>query len=76
MTFTELLETVGAEAKLPEVFHKELGVGRVTVIKDQADGSKFRGCAVRFPQLNYDTWFTDSKETDKRSKYLRDLWLR
>ncbi len=34
---------------------------------------KNRGCGVKFPGLNYNTWFHDSDGTDKRTKYMRDL---
>jgi len=48
-------------------------IGKVVVIKDNG---RFKGCAVQFPGLNYDTWFTDdSNGTDKRSHYMHELKL-
>lgn len=71
MTFDDLF----TYKRMPCVDHPALGFGRVTVIKDKADGSNFRGCAVRFDNMNYDVWFHDSTDTDKRSKYLRELTI-
>lgn len=74
MTFIELL-TSCSKGTLPLVLHEKFGVGCVTTIKHQSDGSKFKGCAVRFYSIPYDTWFSDSDDTDKRSKYMRELIL-
>ncbi len=45
-------------------------IGQVVVIKSNGRHS---GCAVQFPGLTYDTWFSEEPGTDKRSKYMSDL---
>lgn len=46
--------------------------GQVTVIKN-SEG--FRGIAVRFEGLNYDTWFYEEDGKDKRKNYMANLTL-
>lgn len=48
-------------------------VGIVTVIKVTPDG--YKGCAVRFPGLKYDSWFYAVNTNDARKKYMKDLKL-
>jgi hypothetical protein len=60
--------------KFPSVFHKEFGVGNVTTIKDNG---KYKGVGITFVNgPNYEVWFWDSGDTDKRTRYMRDLVLR
>lgn len=51
------------------VRHSELTEGTVTQIRPT-------GIAVRFPDMNYDSWFWFDKQDDKRSKYTDclELW--
>jgi len=67
MTFEELLKA--SANGLPKVNYNG-NIGKVTTIKDNG---RYRGCAVNFFGKSYDDWFHDSDETDKRSKYMRDL---
>ncbi len=74
MTFEELLKA--SCNGLPEVKtfvavnRATSNIGKVVALKDNG---KFKGCAVQFPGLDYDIWFTDSNETDKRSRYMYHL---
>jgi hypothetical protein len=76
MTFDDLLNSTPNGLPMVKVDHDIRGatsrIGKVVVIKDNG---RHRGCAVQFPGLNYDTWFSDSEETDARSKYMRQLTL-
>lgn len=46
-------------------------IGKVVLLKDNG---KFKGCAVQFPGLTYDTWFSqDLGGKDKRSHYMHEL---
>lgn len=48
--------------------------GFVVLMKDNG---RFKGCAVQFPGLTYDTWFGDEPTgTDKRSHYMHELTLK
>jgi hypothetical protein len=77
MTFTELLIACSC-GKMPFVTckfvprHATSAAGVVTTIKDNG---RWKGCAVQFPGINYDTWFADSDAPDRRSHYMRDLIL-
>lgn len=76
MTFEELLiacscgkmPTVELIGKPVKFSNQNLGV--VTTIKDNG---RHRGVAVKFKDLDYDTWFHDLDDTDKRSRYMREL---
>ncbi len=46
--------------------------GTVTTIKANA---KHCGVGVTFDGLNYELWFTESDDTDKRTRYIRQLTL-
>ena len=75
MTFEELLKSVGTgkmprvEAKIP-IKHATTNKGTVVVIKDNGN---FRGCAVLFDGMKWDTWFNDLDDADKRSHYMNEL---
>lgn len=77
MNIEELLRSC-YEGKMPlvecadPVRHASSPIGRVVVIKYE-DGHK--GCAVRFPGMDWDTWFWDSNENDGRKHYMRELKL-
>lgn len=78
MKWIELLKAMSSSGDFPEV---EVSItpkfatsnrGKVTVIKSNGRHS---GVGVLFPGLNYDIWFHNSDDTDKRSRYIRDLIL-
>ena len=71
MTFEELLIACSS-GKMPKVRTQGGSIGTVCVIKDNG---RHKGCAVNFPGIAWDTWFTDSDETDKRTRYMRELSL-
>lgn len=71
MTTKELLIACGSGV-MPKVKNEVFGIGQVTTIKDN---DRYIGCAVKFESPNYDIWFWDSNETDKRTKYMRELSL-
>ncbi len=48
-------------------------IGQVVVIKCATSVTGFKGCAVQFPGLTYDTWFSEVAGTDKRSHYMDEL---
>lgn len=70
MTFKELLTKSAELGEFPRVFYPEHGPGTITVLKNNRS---YKGCGVQFDSLNYDKWFWDSDEADKRTKYMRDL---
>lgn len=48
-------------------------VGQVVVLKDNRS---WKGCAVQFPGLTYDTWFGEEPAaTDRRSHYMHELFF-
>lgn len=47
-------------------------VGQVVVVKQYTTNSGYLGIAVSFTK-NFDVWFHESDETDKRTAYMRDL---
>lgn len=57
---------------LPPLKFVSSNIGQVTSIRLIG---KHIGVGVQFEGVNYDHWFHDSDETDKRSRYLRDLKL-
>lgn len=69
MKWLELIKAC-AKGRLPKVKTGTGLVGQVSVIKDNG---RHKGIGVVFPGLEYDTWFNDSEETDKRSRYMREL---
>ncbi len=71
MTFIDLLNAC-AYGSLPKVKYNNAD-GAVTTIKDNG---KYKGCGVSFPGIYGEVWFWDSPETDKRSRYMRDLTLK
>lgn len=77
MTFQELLKSC-SEGEFPtvqyigEIRFAKSNIGKVNTVKENG---RHKGCAVTFEGLNYSTWFSDSEETDKRTKYMRDLIL-
>lgn len=75
MTMTELLHHMAAgnfkvQVKHP-LMHATSDIGIVQEIK--IFGEKNVGCGVNFPGTNWNTWFHQSDETDKRKRYMRDL---
>jgi hypothetical protein len=71
MTIADVLQSLACQSgKMPQVITNSGVVGQVTTIKDNG---KHRGIGVQFPDLNYETWFNDSNDTDKRFRYMRDL---
>lgn len=77
MTFNELLISLSS-GHFPRVNssikhrHAESSSGVVTTIKDSHG---YRGCAVRFDGMTYDTWFYDDPGTDKRMRYMDQLTI-
>ncbi len=77
MKFEEILKACSS-GKLPKVLsscpikYAQSAKGTVTTIK--ANG-KHSGVGVTFEGLDYELWFHDSDDTDKRTRYLRDLTL-
>lgn len=77
MTFEELLKA--SADGLPEVVtsvpirYAKSSIGKIAVIKQH---DRWKGCAVRFPGHNYDTWFEDDPTgTDGRKHYMHQLKL-
>ncbi len=75
LTFTDILKACG-NGQLPKVYttnpknNDQLIFGTVTTIKH--NGKHF-GVGVTFDGLNYESWFYESDDDDKRSRYIRDL---
>ncbi len=77
MSFEELLkasinglpEVIANNPKKPGHFSS----GKVTVIKDS---NGYKGCAVSFPGISYDTWFYADTVADKRCRYMAELKLK
>lgn len=72
MLNTKQLLIACGKGEFPQVSHPILGIGQVVTIKN--NGRNF-GCSVKFEVPDYDVWFTDSQDTDKRTKYMRELTL-
>lgn len=53
--------------------HCTSNFGKVVVIKDEPDG--FKGCAVRFEGMNWNTWFYANNGSDKRKHYISELTI-
>lgn len=73
MTFDELRKSIG-ENEVVYVFDERCGIGKVTQISWNRDGSP-RGCSVNYPGHNYSKWYWNSPATDKRSRYLCEIQL-
>lgn len=71
MTFKEILRAC-ASGEMPCVETKDGTMGQVVTIKSNG---RHKGIAVYFSGVGCDTWFTDSDDTDNRTKYMRDLRL-
>lgn len=74
MTWEEVMSYC-ATGKMPRVhYNGKLNhnnhKGQVTTIKNNG---KHRGVGVMFDGLEYEMWFHDSEDTDKRTRYMRDL---
>lgn len=70
MTVKDLLKEAGS-GEMPSVIDVTTReTGRVTCIKSN---DNYRGCEVKFPLKNWNVWYHDSEEKDKRSRYMRDL---
>ena len=68
MTWEQLLNE--CPNGLPSVIDADGVKGEVTVIKN-TEG--YRGCAVRFVNKNYDTWFYAQPGNDGRKRYMQEL---
>lgn len=77
MTFDEILKSCSS-GKLPrvttniEVPYTSHVTGTITTIKQN---SRHCGVGVTFDGLAYEVWHHDSKDNDKRSRYIRNLSL-
>jgi hypothetical protein len=76
MTMKELLKACG-DGEMPKVklishrkYIAEGSIGQVVTIKNNRS---FGGCSVDFGIINYDCWFHDSEDNDKRSSYMYQL---
>jgi hypothetical protein len=77
MTFEELLKAcqTGTMPKVKVLYmlpYAQSDIGTVTTIKDNG---KHKGIGVQFPGMKWETWFADSKDNYRRTKYMRDLIL-
>ncbi len=74
MTLQGLLKACGDQQDFPRVRiiypvrHSKVTIGVVTQIKPS-------GCAVRFDDMSYDSWFWADPGDDKRSKYMSELGI-
>lgn len=72
MTIEGLLQACGEQRDFSQVRiqtpvrNSKSTIGVVTQIKPS-------GCAVRFDDMSYDSWFWAIKGNDKRSKYMSEL---
>lgn len=78
MNFSELLIACGS-GKMPRVIytgdnHKKIKKGTSGTITTIKDNGRHKGVAVNFGN-DWDDWFHESDDTDKRSLYLRDLTI-
>lgn len=77
MNLEELLKACGT-GKMPlvevdtPVRHSKEKVGQVVVIKTMSTMGH-SGCAVRFPDMTYDTWFHAEASVDRRKRYMFEL---
>lgn len=71
MQWSDLIKAC-ASGSLPKVKTEKGTIGQVSVIKAN---DRYRGIGVALPELNYDLFYHDSEDTDKRSRYMRDLSL-
>ena len=74
LTFTQLLKASadGLPLVKSDTYIKGAtsNVGQVVMLKDNGN---WKGCSVRFPGLDYDTWFSDEEKKDKRSHFMYEL---
>lgn len=74
MTIEGLLKACGEQRAFPQVRiqtpvqNSKVTTGVVTQIKPS-------GCAVRFNDMSYDSWFWAIPGNDKRSKYMSELGI-
>jgi hypothetical protein len=70
----ELLQACGT-GFMPRV-RRGTRIGTVQAIKlpsSRNNAKQHNGCAVLFDGENYEVWYHNSDETDKRRVYMRDL---
>jgi hypothetical protein len=72
MTFQELIQGFIKANGFPTVKDASGAEGIVTLIKSNPD---WKGCAVRYPNMDYDTWYYAEPGTDKRRHYIDELTI-
>jgi hypothetical protein len=78
MTFEELLKAC-ASGEMPKVkligTHRNITTGAIGQVVTIKKNRNHGGVSVDFGIINYDCWFHDSKDEDKRSNYMYQLEL-